>query len=425
MSTLHNSAKNKNKIITNLLRADNLKPYCQKNLKISINKDNKLPSTINNHTICGTIDNGFVTELNLEFEDENDEVIGPFNADFNNTTKKWCLEVEKTPLEYGQYNVKAIAKDYVINEAIDTQLNYSYFPYLNAAFDDENETSNPFPKICGDTNSDSLQTLSIILQGKDRNYGSYDAIIDNEEKTWCVDVLDKLPNGKYKLEGIATNDEDQNVSFNKDNYLVNAQIEEEEEVEEEAVEEEDIIDSKFADNTNNIVNAVEIPGLYDALMNEFKDDFDNWNAHLDKNTLVFRFKDPRFLFEKGSKNLKIKFKNILDEFYPRYLSIVKNYKDSIENIIIEGHSSSEHGGAKTKAGKYKLNQILSQQRANHVLDYANMILDDRVINNIVWIVTTFKAQGMSSSQLIYNEDETENRKLSRRVEFRIQINKNK
>ena len=403
MSTLHNSAKNKNKIITNLLRADNLKPYCQKELEVSI--DDLINKPSNKNKLCGTITKGYATEVKVEFNNEDDELFGPFDTEFNNETKRWCLNVEDTSLLDGKYDIKVIAKDYVVNIATDTMEDYNKRPYLTASFDDQNETNSSSPQICGKTNSESIDNVTLLIHGENEDYGKYSAVV-NDDQTWCADVTDKIPNGEYKLEGEASVLPDQHILFYKDPYTINANEQ----------DNTDLVNS-------STVTSVEIPGLYEALMNEFENDFDKWDAELNKSTLTFRFKNPKYLFEKGSRNLKPKFKSILDDFFPRYVSIVKEYRDSIKNIIIEGHSSSEHGGAKTTKGKYKLNQILSQKRANTVLKYSNMILSDNVVNNIIWIVTTFKAEGLSSSQLIYNKDETENKELSRRVDYRIVTNK--
>src|SRR5690606_18341091 len=62
--------------------------------------------------------------------------------------------------------------------------------------------------------------------------------------------------------------------------------------------------------------------LYNDLFNEFKNNLDEWNAIIDRQSLSVRFEAPDVLFQKGSYQLQDKFKAILNDFFPRYLSIL-------------------------------------------------------------------------------------------------------
>ena len=104
-------------------------------------------------------------------------------------------------------------------------------------------------------------------------------------------------------------------------------------------------------------------------MAEFGSDFDPWNAELDKDGLVFRFKKPEVLFTHGSSDLRDGFKKILDNFIPRYMKIIDKYKDQIKDVIIEGHTSSVYASAKNDVERYTKNKILSEKRAKHVYEY--------------------------------------------------------
>jgi len=166
-------------------------------------------------------------------------------------------------------------------------------------------------------------------------------------------------------------------------------------------------------------NEVAFVGLYDALMEEFKDDFSVWNAELTKDDLVFRFNNPIALFEHGKSDLKVGFEDILSDFFPRYLKILEEYQEQIKEVAIEGHTSSEYKNGKTEEEKYQLNEKLSTKRANTVKEYLlNKTLELNYENN-QWLQDTFNSYGRSSSDLILNEDGTENIPASRRVDFRI------
>src|SRR5438128_6376421 len=81
--------------------------------------------------------------------------------------------------------------------------------------------------------------------------------------------------------------------------------------------------------------------LYDDLKKEFEKDLPRWGAELDRDSTI-RFKEPDVLFALGSSDLKNNFKSILDDFFPRYVHILDSnrYRDAVEEIRIEGHTSS-------------------------------------------------------------------------------------
>lgn len=151
--------------------------------------------------------------------------------------------------------------------------------------------------------------------------------------------------------------------------------------------------------------------LHIDLEQEFKDDLKTWNAIVLKDKLTIRFQEPSTLFDVDDETLKPQFKKILDDFFPRYIALIsqEKYKDHIEEIRIEGHTSSP--------GSYEHNMKLSQGRTRTVLNYSLGLIKNQKLK--AWTKYRITANGLSSSRLIYNEDGTENNVLSRRVEFRI------
>tara|TARA_R110002111_G_scaffold194336_1_gene260524 strand:- start:150 stop:848 length:699 start_codon:yes stop_codon:yes gene_type:complete len=165
--------------------------------------------------------------------------------------------------------------------------------------------------------------------------------------------------------------------------------------------------------------------LYEDLSLEFEEDLKKWNAEIDKASLSVRFKSPEILFDMGSANLKPEFKSILVDFFPRFIAILHkdNYRNDIDEIRIEGHTSSYWRAGTTEDKAYIFNMELSQNRTRNVLDY---VLRNEPNEDLVkWIRLNVTANGLSSSKLIYNEDGTQNRELSRRVEFRVKTNAEK
>lgn len=165
-------------------------------------------------------------------------------------------------------------------------------------------------------------------------------------------------------------------------------------------------------------NQVEI---YNALNDEFINDLPKWNASIDKHTLSFQFNAPEVLFDIGKSNVNIKFQNILSDFIPRYLAVLSNYKNSIDEIRIEGHTSSEWRYKTSEDKAYFYNMQLSQERTRSVLEYAYNI---KKINNEQrqWIKEKFAAVGFSSSKIIKDISGSEDKERSRRVTFRVITN---
>ncbi len=164
--------------------------------------------------------------------------------------------------------------------------------------------------------------------------------------------------------------------------------------------------------------------LFDDLYKEFKEDLPQWNAIVDRRTLSVRFESPDVLFEKGSSDLKKEFEDILTDFFPRFISILTNdkYKNDIEEIRIEGHTSSEWEKNVSQDLAYFYNMRLSQNRTRSVLEY--VIELSKVKSDKKWLKHYLTANGLSSSKLIFING-TEDKEKSRRVEFRIKTNSEK
>jgi outer membrane protein OmpA-like peptidoglycan-associated protein len=158
--------------------------------------------------------------------------------------------------------------------------------------------------------------------------------------------------------------------------------------------------------------------LYDDLKKEFKSDIRQWGAEIDDN-LTITFKEPDVLFLLGKDELRPKFKEILQDFFPRYLKIItsEKYKNSIQEIRIEGHTSTIWNNLVSENDAYFYNMDLSQARTRSVLKFIFKLPE--VQDNSEWIKSYITANGLSSSRIILKEDGGEDFKKSQRVEFRI------
>ena len=160
--------------------------------------------------------------------------------------------------------------------------------------------------------------------------------------------------------------------------------------------------------------------IYNSLMDEFHDDLEKWNVSINQDTLSFQFNAPEVLFNSGQSDINEYFQNILSDFTPRYLAVLEQYKGSIKEVRIEGHTSSEWRYKTSEDSAYFFNMELSQSRTRSVLYYMYS-LPTLTDYQKQWIKDVFAAVGFSSSKIIYT-DGVENKQRSRRVTFRIITN---
>ena len=172
--------------------------------------------------------------------------------------------------------------------------------------------------------------------------------------------------------------------------------------------------------TRSIVEAYEAlqDSLYQDLLKEFENDLDRWSADLNRETLSIRFFEPQVLFEQGQATVRPLFAEILSDFFPRYIAILRRarYRGHIEEIRIEGHTSSEWAQGLSEEVSYFNNMELSQNRTRSVLRYVLTTLGD--YDEREWTRLLVTANGLSSSQPIV-KDGIEDPLASRRVEFRV------
>jgi outer membrane protein OmpA-like peptidoglycan-associated protein len=164
--------------------------------------------------------------------------------------------------------------------------------------------------------------------------------------------------------------------------------------------------------------------LNEALKNEFKNDLERWEAEISEDNII-TFNSPRVLFRMGKSSIQKGFKNILDDFFPRYIKILSSsdYRNEIDEIRIEGHTSNIWNDKTSKKMIYLKNMKLSQERANNVLAYCYSITHKTIHKNTMWLEKHFRANGMAFSNMKYlDEAKTQPDVIkSKRVEFRVQM----
>jgi outer membrane protein OmpA-like peptidoglycan-associated protein len=167
--------------------------------------------------------------------------------------------------------------------------------------------------------------------------------------------------------------------------------------------------------------------LYNELREAFKNDFAKWDLKLD-NDLSIKFTNPQVLFGTGSSEITEHFKIILEEFLPKYLSVVlqDKYLDKIAEIRIEGHTDTKPIGL--SGDPYINNMELSQDRGRNVLAFLRtqncfFNLKPKEKERLQYWLT---ANGLSYGRAVdkdykiaYDSKQPIDNNKSRRVEFRI------
>ena len=159
--------------------------------------------------------------------------------------------------------------------------------------------------------------------------------------------------------------------------------------------------------------------IQNSVKKEFKKEFSRWSIpDLKDGTIRFSPSHKTILFKTNRDTISKRFKKVLRKFCPKYINLLKsNFKEHIKEIQITGHASSEGG--------YQRNLVLSTKRAMSVYNHCYEISG----KNKNWFANKAVAKGAS---IIYPVREkrahgktfflTENKKKSRRVEFRVMTN---
>ena len=178
------------------------------------------------------------------------------------------------------------------------------------------------------------------------------------------------------------------------------------------------LNKKLVAELKDIAKSLDVPD-YEALKKEFEKDLKKWKGKLVRENLSITFPEA-VGFQRGSKEVSANFQIILSKFFPRYLDVLEKYNDKIEEIRIEGHTSSEWSRNSSEIDAYIKNMELSQDRTRSVLNYT--MYQKGLYSKHNWAKKMITANGLSSSKIIQqkkNGKYFEDKKRSRRVEFRV------
>ena len=130
--------------------------------------------------------------------------------------------------------------------------------------------------------------------------------------------------------------------------------------------------------------------------------------------LSIDFLDKNLYFKAGIYKLTKKQKLFLNKFAKKLMPFLKNNQEFIENLEINGHTSSEWKGVDFSSN-YLKNEKLSLERSFSVLSYIFQTQDKKTKK---LLAEKFKGSGLNYSQKVVRNN-SENRVKSRRVSFKI------
>ena len=187
--------------------------------------------------------------------------------------------------------------------------------------------------------------------------------------------------------------------------------------------------SRVQQNQSVLTDYVETKQkLHDKLVKEFEGDTLKWQMAIGTD-LSMKFNNPTVLFAQGSWDLTPQFKDILNEFLPRYFGILlkDTLRSNIQEIRLEGHTDNVPFPS-LDSDSYVANVILSQRRSLSVLKYfRNMPAyqsytpkEQRLLE--YWFTSNGLSYGKSlddDGNYTIHSGKPINLQKSRRVEFRI------
>ena len=153
--------------------------------------------------------------------------------------------------------------------------------------------------------------------------------------------------------------------------------------------------------------------IYADLKREFKpEEIARWGTNIDPETLAVTFIEPMVFFGNDDAEVNAHFRQVLDEFFPRYVEVLQPYSDKIVEVRIEGNCSLAWSGDVQSKEAYFYNMKLSQDRAFNVLQYIYGI--EALRDRRPWLVEKLRANGAS-----YSKAQKDNDAASRSVEISI------
>ncbi|OUR71032.1 hypothetical protein A9Q76_06165 [Arcobacter sp. 31_11_sub10_T18] len=159
--------------------------------------------------------------------------------------------------------------------------------------------------------------------------------------------------------------------------------------------------------------------LNGAMLKEFSKELQTDVLTYNITTKTLKLSDSTLALNKSDVVMSEEYKELIRDIFPRLVKVTKVYENEIAEVQVQGYSSSIYEGVEDVKKKFELNKNISLQRATTVLGYGANLDVSTITDNSDFLNNTYKAYGLSSVNIVKNPDGTENRLLSKRVEFVI------
>ena len=153
--------------------------------------------------------------------------------------------------------------------------------------------------------------------------------------------------------------------------------------------------------------------FYEKLLVLFKKEIQTKKIEIHKD-LTINIIDKNLYFETGKYKLTAIQKQFLQEFSSKLVPFLYKSKEEIQRVAINGHTSSEWGKVAFEE-RYLNNEKLSLNRSYETISYIFIKQNKKVQQ---WLTKVLQGTGDSYASVVKFND-TEDKKLSRRVSFKV------
>jgi len=159
--------------------------------------------------------------------------------------------------------------------------------------------------------------------------------------------------------------------------------------------------------------SVKSVNIYEELIKLFKNEIASGKMII-KEDLSIEFINSELYFKVGEYELTKRQKSYLDKFSDKLVAFLHRYKEYINTLEINGHTSSEWD-SNNFTSRYLKNEKLSMERSYSTLSY---IFKNQDLKKQAWLSEILKGSGFSYSKKIMRS-KVEDKEKSRRVSFKI------
>ena len=141
--------------------------------------------------------------------------------------------------------------------------------------------------------------------------------------------------------------------------------------------------------------------LHEALFIEFGKDLEKWGLEIYEDHTL-RFTSPKVKFAYGGSKVQQSLAFVLDDFFPRYVRLLKRYSLFIDEVRIEAHTYAKSEVARSGEEQSLSNINLSYQRSLEVWKYCFGLISGNV-ESLRWLENTVRANGVPFSVIKVDE----------------------